>query len=134
MEKKPLTLTGLLIIVATMAFVASVIVVTLSAVQGNVRDAQRMEDIRTITEALESYRSLMGTYPIATATTTLAATSTAGSMLMSAGSLSKMPKDPTLPQYRYVSDPVGSTYSLSFCLETASMKDFAQGCDNVARP
>ena len=47
-----------------------------------------------------------------------------------------MPKDPTDPTYtyQYISNAIGSTYTLNFCLETNTIRGYVQGCSNYVSP
>lgn len=128
------TLIELLVVVAIIGLLASIVVASLSSVQARGRDARRMADVDAIRKALTLYSSDAGTFPIAAATTTLAATSSVGSALIAAGSISSIPTDPNGSQYNYVSYSSGSNYNINFCLETSSIKGFAQGCANYLRP
>lgn len=128
------TLIELLVVIAIIGLLASIVVASLSSVQSRGRDARRMADVDAIRKALTLYSSDNAVYPIAAATTTLAATSTVGAALISAGSISTIPSDPNGSQYNYVSYSSGSTYNINFCLETSSIKGFVQGCGNYVRP
>ncbi|OGG79743.1 hypothetical protein A3A39_04430 [Candidatus Kaiserbacteria bacterium RIFCSPLOWO2_01_FULL_54_13] len=128
------TLIELLVVIAIIGLLASIVVASLSSVQAKARDARRMEDVDAFRKALTIYSSDSGVYPIVTATTTLNSTTTPGSTLISAGTISTIPRDPSIYQYSYVSNSTGSTYSLNFCLETSSIRNFSQGCENYIVP
>lgn len=133
---KGFTLIELLVVIAIIGLLASIIIASLSTVQAKARDARRMEDINSLQKALTLYSSNSGTYPISTATSTLTSTSTVGAALIAGDAISAMPKDPTDPvyTYQYVSNSIGSGYNLVFCLETSSIRNYAQGCGNIVSP
>lgn len=133
-SSKGFTLIELLVVIAIIGLLASIVVASLGSVQGKGRDARRVADVDSLKKALQIYSIDNGAYPIATATTTLAATSTVGAALLSASTISSIPTDPNGSQYYYVSNSTGTTYNINFCLETTSIKSFAQGCNNYVRP
>ena len=132
--QKGFTLIELLVVIAIIGLLASIVLASLSSVQSKARDAKRIEDVDQVRKALTLYSSDFGSYPIATATTTLTATSTVGSAIISSGSMSTMPRDPSVYQYSYVSDSNGSTFKINFCLETSSIRGYSQGCANYLSP
>ena len=132
--RRGFTLIELLVVIAIIGLLASIVIASLSSVQSKARDAKRIEDVDQVRKALTIYSSDFGSYPIAAATTTLTSTSTVGSTIISSGAMSTMPKDPSIYQYSYVSDASGSTYNINFCLETSSIRGYAQGCDNYISP
>ena len=133
-QARGFTLIELLVVIAIIGLLASIVIASLSTVQSKARDARRIEDIDQLRKALTLYSSDAGSYPIATATTTLTATSSVGAVLIASEAIPSMPRDPSVYQYNYVSDLTGSTFDLNFCLETNTIKGFAQGCDNYVSP
>jgi type II secretion system protein G len=133
-SQRGFTLIELLVVIAIIGLLASIVVASLSSVQSRGRDARRMADVDAIRKALTIYNSDNGMYPSAAATTTLAATSSVGTALVSGGAISTIPSDPNGSQYQYVSYSNGSRYNINFCLETNSIRGFAQGCDNYVSP
>lgn len=128
------TLVELLIVIAIIGLLASIVMASLSSVSTKARDTKRIEEIDQIRKALAIYIANFSYYPIATATTTLTSTSTVGVAIIGSGAMSKMPQDPSVYQYSYVSDLTGSTYNINFCLETNSIPDYGQGCNNYIAP
>lgn len=128
------TLIELLVVIAIIGLLASIVIASLSTVRSKARDANRVAAIDSLRKALALYSSSVGNFPIATATTTLTATSTVGAALISNGAISTMPLDPSVYQYSYVSDSTGSTYNINFCLETNTIQSYSQGCNNYVSP
>lgn len=128
------TLIELLVVIAIIGLLASIVMASLSTVRAKARDARRIEDVDQLRKALTIYSSNVESYPIATATTTLTATSTVGAALIAGEAMSTMPRDPSVYQYSYVSDSTGSTYNINFCLETNTIRNFSQGCNNYISP
>jgi|SRR3989344_2823634 len=133
---KGFTLIELLVVVAIIGLLASVVIASLSTAQTRARDARRMGDIDSLQKALALYATNGGIYPIATSPIVLTDASVPGAALIAEKTISAMPKDPFDPtyQYEYVSNSIGSTYTLSFCLETNTIKNYAQGCGNTVSP
>ena len=123
-----------ILIVALVCLLTSIVVASLTSSPARERDAKRMRDLGKIGEALSSYAVKFGTYPIATATTTLTSTSTVGSALISVGISPAILSDQSIYRYAYVSNPKGGTYRIGFCLETASIEGYRVGCNNYRTP
>ncbi len=62
--KKCFTLVELLIVVSIIGILASIVLVSLSSSRMKARDAQRLQDIKSIQNALEVYYSTYGHYPV----------------------------------------------------------------------
>lgn len=136
MNKKGFTLIELLVVVALIALLSSVILASLSSVKAKARDARRIQDINTLEKTLAFYNSDNQMYPVSVSTTTLDGTDSVSLALVGAGNISAIPQDPTAPatSYTYSTDVGGTTYMIAFCLETSAIRNYAQGCGNVAKP
>ncbi|MBI4079951.1 prepilin-type N-terminal cleavage/methylation domain-containing protein [Candidatus Kaiserbacteria bacterium] len=134
MKHRGFTLIELLVVIAIIGLLASIVVASLASVQGKGRDARRVADIDAIKKGLTIYSVDNGSFPIATATTTLAATSTVGAAIITSGAMTTIPTDPNGSQYKYVSNTTGTTYTMNFCLETTSIKGFTADCNNYVQP
>jgi prepilin-type N-terminal cleavage/methylation domain-containing protein len=136
---KGFTIIELLVVIAIIGLLASVIIASLSTVQAKSRDARRMEDLKEISNALGLYSITNNRYPIAASETALIGTDAVSIALTSGSdkSISAMPNDPiydasiTDYKYWYTSASPGSDYSIRFCLETNSIKNYVKGCTNV---
>ena len=133
---KGFSLVELLVVIAIIGILASIIYANLSSPQAKARDAHRMQDIKEIQKALGLYDTTHGRYPVQTATTTLTGSDPVMTVLLAESYFSATPKDPTSPQtdYTYSSNDLGSSYTLGFCLETDSIKNYHSGCGNTISP
>lgn len=62
------TIIELLIVIVVIAILAAISIIAYTGIQGRARDAQRLQDMRTITKALEVYKIANGNYPAAVST------------------------------------------------------------------
>ncbi|MBI4068113.1 type II secretion system protein [Candidatus Kaiserbacteria bacterium] len=131
------TLIELLVVIAIIGLIASGAMASFGLVQRKGRDSRRMSDVQAIAKALASFVITSGgTFPISTTPVTLTGNDPFSAMLIQSGSIDAVPHDPGSPNfdYTYVSDAQGSTYTISFCLETDSVKSYVQGCGNTITP
>jgi len=97
------TIVELLIVIVVIGVLAAITVAAYSGMQNRARDAQRVQDIRTISKALELYKTQTGDYPVAVGSTgqggweisvPTASNSDFLSILRTSGVISKVPVDP----------------------------------------
>lgn len=131
-QSRGFTLIELLVVIAIIGLLASIVVASLSATQARARDARRMQDIDSIKKALVLYSADNGGFPVSVSTTTLTGADAVSTALVSSNSIPGVPLDPKNPTYTYTysTNTSGNTFILSFCLETTSINNYAQGCGN----
>ena len=126
------TLVELLVVVAIMALLLAIAMVGTEKINKQKRDAIRMANMNEIVKALSLYMNDKGQYPVYTGSITGA--DAMSTVLKSAGVISTVPTDPLAGQdYTYTSSD-GKNFTLGFCLETDTIKGYAQGCGNTISP
>ncbi len=136
MTKRGFTLIELLVVIAIIGLLASIVIVSLASTQSRARDTRRLEDVNSLQKGFALYLASNGSYPISVSTTTLDGTDSVSAALIADGAFSAMPQDPQYPtySYEYSTNANGNTYLISFCLETDTIQNYAQGCGNTVRP
>lgn len=132
------TVIELLVVVAIIAMIASAALALLSVERARARDATREQNIKTLQTALNLYAVNARTYPsssvlgtcvpsadcssIATCGEAITDASQAGRTLVLDGSAPAIPKDPiNQGNYKFYYSSSGSSYTISYCLETDSV-------------
>ena len=126
----------LLVSLAIIGMLFAAVLALTSGVREKARDAKRMSDVREISKALELYVVNTGNFPVETEAISITGDDTVSSVLEDELLISEVPTDPQYPTqvYTYQSDANGSTYTISFCLETDTIESFSQGCGNTITP
>jgi general secretion pathway protein G len=97
------TIVELLIVIVVIGILAAITIVAYNGVQNRARDAQRLQDMKTITKALELYKIQTGSYPVAVGSTgqggweisvPTASNTDFLAILRTSGVISKVPTDP----------------------------------------
>ena len=131
------TLIELLVVIAIIGLLTAVTMASFGSVQKRGRDARRSSDVQTIAKALASYAVTSGgNFPITTTPINITGSDALSEILTTAGTITAVPHDPASPvqDYTYQTNAEGSTFTISFCLETETIKGYVQGCGNTLTP
>jgi len=139
MNKRGFTLIELMVVIALIGILASVVLASFTSVRARNRDGKRVSDMREIEKALNLYQIENGTFPIPTDPlnpVTITGDDEISTALETEELITGMPTDPNHPatSYTYESNSLGSTFTLSFCLETDTIASYNQGCGNTITP
>lgn len=134
------TIVELLIVIVVIGILAAITIVAYNGVQTRARDAKRASDVSSITNALEAYHAINGTYPQETATGGLGAfeysTDTAGTFMeyLTGDYFSAAPLDPIndgAHRYWYYVYPYSSLSSYGCPVDKGELMVFyASGFEN----
>lgn len=131
------TMVELLVVVAIIGLLVSLILIRINSVQRKTKDTRRVVDIDTFTKALNLYNNDFSVYPIYDGYIT--GSDPMSVALKNSGVLRAIPLDPVNKQidsviykYNYSSD--GESFQIQYCMETNSVINTQQGCDNYVRP
>tara|TARA_B100001971_G_C17687917_1_gene285527 strand:- start:9 stop:422 length:414 start_codon:yes stop_codon:yes gene_type:complete len=134
--KRGFTILELLVVLAIIAIGSTIVFTHFSTIQEKSRDGRRMSDMNEITKALNIYYAGNSQFPVVTSEVIIDSTDVFSVELEGDGSIKETPKDPQHPTltYRYISASGGSSYTLTFCLETDNIQGYAEGCNNTKNP
>ena len=127
----------LLVVISIIVLLSAVAMGSFGLVRRKARDSRRMSDVQSIAKALASFVITSGgLFPVSTSPVTITGADGFSAMLINANVINAVPHDPASPRldYTYQSDAQGGTYTISFCLETDSIKGYAEGCGNTLTP
>lgn len=133
------TLIELMVVIALIGILSSVILASFSSVRERNRDGKRMSDVREIQKALSLYQIDNSRFPIPAnplEPVTITGEDEISLALEGDRYMSAVPSDPQHPTYTYTyeTDANGYDFTISFCLETDTIKSFEQGCGNSIKP
>lgn len=138
MKNKGFTVLELLVSVAIIAMLSAITMAFISAAREKSRDAKRMSALHQLQNALNIYVTQVGRFPIALGATALSGTDAVSETLVNQDAMKAASVDPLYPQYVYVyqSNSDGTVFTISFCLETDTIKGYYKGCDprNIITP
>ena len=136
-ERKGFTLIELLVVIAIIGLLTSVVMISMTTVRSKSRDTRRMRDLQEIQKALALYVTNTGNYPVSPAATVLSGSDMVTDALVDSEALSGVisgdPQHPTRA-YTYVTNNSGTTYTITFCLETDTIPNYTPGCSNTVAP
>ena len=107
--KKAFTLIELLVVISIIGILVAVGAVSYQRATKLSRDSKRKTDLEQVRQALETYRSEIGTYP----------PTASWQAALTAGYITKIPADPQNNVYAYVVGNTATTYALCASLEIA---------------
>ncbi|MBI4117967.1 MAG: type II secretion system protein [Parcubacteria group bacterium] len=133
---KGFTILELLVVLAVIGMLMSVVIVSMSGVKEKGRDATRMQHLQEVQNALNLYYTNHSKFPVFASATTITGDDAFSVVLEGELVISEVPPDPQHPvrTYTYQSNASGSDYTLTFCLETNSIKGYSMGCANTKKP
>ena len=139
MNNRAFTLIELLVSIAIIGILASIVIGGVGIVRKKGRDARRIQDVKELQKALSQYVFTNGTFPIATASTSLTGADSVSTALVGSQVMPVMSKDPLYPNplqsyYTYQSNATGNEFWISFCMETDSLPPYTTGCNNIVSP
>lgn len=137
MKQRGFTLIELMVVVAIIAIIVSSLVINYTSAKQKARDASRLSNIKTISNALAAYQVNRGFYPAYDGY--ISGADKMSEALKDEAILKITPIDPldkisngTTYKYSYQSN--GSDYIIRFCLETDSIQGYKKGCENTIKP
>jgi prepilin-type N-terminal cleavage/methylation domain-containing protein len=135
-KRKGFTIIELLVSIAIIGMLFSVVMASLGGLKEKSRDSRRMSDVKEISKALTLYVDSNIVFPIVAGPVIITGSDAVSIALESEGMITKVPIDPLHPAnvYTYESDSTGSTFTISFCLETDTIPNYSQGCGNTITP
>ena len=138
-RKKGFTLIELMVVIALIAIFSSIVMASFTTVRARNRDGKRVSDIREIEKALSLYQIENNVFPVPSDPSepvTLTGEDEISVILEGGGHISGVPHDPQSPNtdYTYETNTQGSTFTLSFCLETDTIRSYNEGCGNTITP
>jgi general secretion pathway protein G len=159
-KKTGFTIVELLIVIVVIAILAAITIVAFNGIQARARDAQRQNDVKSITKALELYYLDNGKFPPGSGSTTINSSwsTTADSSWQNLANhlvpkyISSLPSDPVSTpngnvqgssalNYAYFADvsgyycgPTGQTYVLLYRQETTPAPDTYIGTCSTTAP
>jgi len=136
-SSKGFTLIELLVVVAIIGTLASIVMVSVNDLRARSRDDRRAADMKAYRDALAMYQIQNIAYPLEPTGAPITGTDTMSQALVSGKLLPAPIKDPVNTGqyiYTYQSLSDGASYVITFCMETSSLRDFTQGCNNQITP
>ncbi|MBU1160139.1 prepilin-type N-terminal cleavage/methylation domain-containing protein [Patescibacteria group bacterium] len=137
LKNKGFTIIELMVVVAIIGILAALITISFSDAKAKSRDSRRMEDLKSLSNALNLFYANFHRFPISAGAIDLdgTASDTVSNDLISNNAAAAPIKDPLSPATDYVYNSTnGLDYTITFCLETNSIKGYIKGCTNTQKP
>ena len=125
LHRKAFTLVELMIVITLMGIFSAVVVNSLQTARSKSRDSKRVEDLRSVRAAFETYFNY-NTNTVNWSDGLIAATD-----LVNSGLLTTIPSDPQSPLKGYVICANGSKYLMSASLSNPGMKPIGAALNQV---
>ena len=131
------TMIELLVVVAIIGLLVSLILVRFNGIQRKSRDTRRIVDVGELAKALNLYNNDFAAYPIYDGYIT--GSDSVSTALKNYGYLRSIPLDPMNRQvdsitYKYDYSSDGANFQIQYCMETDSVPNTLQGCENYVKP
>jgi len=118
MTKKAFTLIELLVVIAIVGIISGLIIVAMNGATGAAKDAKRKADIDVMRKALLAYKTLTGSYPVATCANINVSCSALSTALIPTY-IGSLPSDPSAGAYAYTSTD-GTDFTISSTLSNSN--------------
>lgn len=131
--KRGFTIIELLVVVAIISLLVSFVLVQLSQSRAKARDTRRVADINTLVTGLVLYNNQTGEYPNPYTNEVINGSDSISNALRAQNVLMGIIRDPMNSdpyQYKY-SSAAGSTFSITYYLETNSVYSKNQGLNTI---
>lgn len=126
-NRKAFTLIELLVVIAIVGILSGLVIVQMNGAINVANDAKRKSNLDTIRKALVIYGTLNGgTYPIQSTLCNIGQDCANVASALSE-SLPTLPVDPVSGYYTYISDTIGSRFTISAPLSSGSISYSSQG-------
>lgn len=125
-----------MVVIAVIALLMSVVLAVWSGTKAKSRDTKRATDIKAIQDALALYNTSTQRFPVSADVLVLTGSDAVSLELIASGSIPAVPLDPLNNppyQYSYQTDADGSTFIVTYYLETDSISGKSAG-ENTATP
>ncbi len=130
---KGFTLIELLVSIAIIALLSALVIVSISGINAKKRDATRIAHLKELNNALNLYNNSVMHYPIYEGPIT--GSDAVSEALEDTGAIAKTPLDPlNSGVYVFSYSSKGDSFTIGFCLETDSIKEYRKGCGNKISP
>ncbi len=134
--KKGFTILEMMIAVAIIGLLAAATFTFLDSAKVNGRDARRLSDVGEIRNGLNLYFTDKSVFPVYPSGITITGEDDFSTLLIEGEYMFDVPADPMSPVYDYVytSNSKGTDFTITFCIEGDSVRDYSQGCGHSVNP